>query len=284
VCTDVQTLLVGIIVLARKGGTPSRVSRMQRRAMCIAGAMARRQVRVCVERVMVSAPRRGILTARGDVGRSSTRAAQRAGVAWTQRRAFSGEIMIAVPQMGDSITEGDLGTIFFKVGDTVNMDEVLAEIETDKVTSEVKAPTSGTITAILAEEGDTVTVNQELFTMAAGEGAPAVAPAVAAAAAPAPAAAAPAPPPAAAPAAAAAAPADSHGRSPMIQFRYGHNKLVAVAAAAAGGAASAYSGGGLLIDYKNHVDPQPAVLRAERRRGSAFTEEEIEAFNLGGWD
>eukprot|EP01043_Picozoa_sp_COSAG02_P075953 COSAG02_NODE_15901_length_1132_cov_0.999032_1_plen_232_part_00 len=231
----------------------------------------------------MSAPRRGILTERVDVGRSSMRTgAQRAGVAWVQRRGFSEEIMIPVPSMGDSITEGDLGTIFFQVGDAVNMDDVIAEIETDKVTSEVKAPTSGTITAILAEEGDAVTVNQELFMLAPGEGAPAVA---APAPAPAPAAAPPAPSPAAAPAAAAAAPAaDSHGRKPMIQFRYGHNKLAAMAAAAASGAASAYSGAGLLIEYKTHIDPEPAVLRAERRRGSAFTEEEIEAFNLGGWE
>ena len=68
------------------------------------------------------------------------------------RRAFSEEIMIPVPSMGDSITEGDLGTIFFQVGDTVNMDDVIAEIETDKVTSEVKAPTSGTITAIFSTQ------------------------------------------------------------------------------------------------------------------------------------
>jgi pyruvate/2-oxoglutarate dehydrogenase complex dihydrolipoamide acyltransferase (E2) component len=201
---------------------------------------------------------------------------------WMQRRAFSDEIMIPVPGMGDSITEGDLGTIFFQVGDAVNMDDVIAEIETDKVTSEVKAPTSGTITAILAEEGDAVTVNQELFMMAPGEGAP-----VPVAPAPAPAAAAPAPAPAAAPApvaAAAAAPADAgHGRRPMIQFRYGHNQAAAAAAAMASGAASAFSGAGMLVEYKNHVDPQPEVVRAEKRKGSAFTEEEIEAFNLGGW-
>ncbi len=112
--------------------------------------------------------------------------------------------------MGDSITEGELGTFMFGVGDTVNMDDVVAEIETDKITTEVKAPCSGTITALLAEEGDTVGTNQDLFTIEEGEGrgaeaapaaaAPAPEPAPAAAA-PAPAAAAPAPAPAAAPAA-----------------------------------------------------------------------------------
>lgn len=199
------------------------------------------------------------------------------------RRWFSEELMIPVPPMGDSITEGDLGTIFFQVGDAVNMDDVIAEIETDKVTSEVKAPTSGTITAILAEEGDAVIVNQELFMMAPGEGAPVPStPAPAPAAAPEPAPATPEPAPALA--AAAAPTADGHGRNPMIQFRYGHNKLAAAAAAAATGAASAYSGAGMLIEYKNHVDPDPEALRAERRRGSAFTEEEIDAFNLGGWE
>ena len=201
------------------------------------------------------------------------------GAMMQQRRAFSDEVTILVPGMGDSITEGDMGTIFFAVGDSCNIDDVLAEIETDKVTSEVKAPTSGTITAILCEEGDTVTVNQELFMLAPGEGAPAV---VAAAPVPTPAPAAPAPAAAPAPVAAAAAPAAVHGggRSPMIQFRFGHNKALAAAAAAM--SSGGFSGAGLLSEFANHVDPTPVQLRAEKRKAYAWTEKEIEAFNSGG--
>eukprot|EP01046_Picozoa_sp_COSAG06_P081425 COSAG06_NODE_28587_length_571_cov_2.542373_1_plen_75_part_01 len=72
--------------------------------------------------------------------------------------------------MGDSITEGELGQFMYAVGDAVNMDDVVAEIETDKITTEVKAPCSGTITALLAEEGDTVGTNQDLFSIEEGEG------------------------------------------------------------------------------------------------------------------
>ncbi len=133
---------------------------------------------------------------------------------WSGRHRAFAEVTVVVPSMGDSITEGELGTYMYGVGDAVNMDDVVAEIETDKITTEVKAPCSGTITALLAEEGDTVGTNQDLFTIEEGEGrggdaapaAPEPAPA-AAAAAPAPAAAAPAPAPAPAPAAAAPAPA-----------------------------------------------------------------------------
>eukprot|EP01045_Picozoa_sp_COSAG04_P016323 COSAG04_NODE_1352_length_7118_cov_26.021228_1_plen_140_part_10 len=77
---------------------------------------------------------------------------------------------VAVPSMGDSISEGELGAWLVGEGDAVNIDDVVCEIETDKVTSEVKAPCNGTITALLAEEGDTVETNQDLFTIEEGEG------------------------------------------------------------------------------------------------------------------
>ena len=125
------------------------------------------------------------------------------------------------------------------------------------------------MTAVLVEEGDTVTRNQELFVIMPGEGAPAVA-APAAAAAPTPT---PTPTPAPAPAPAPAAATQGH-RVPMIRFRFGHN-----AVAAAAGAAAAYSGGGSLPEYANHVDPAPAALRAEkwRNKNTELSEEEMEA-------
>mmetsp|Transcript_26737 Transcript_26737/g.32456 ORF Transcript_26737/g.32456 Transcript_26737/m.32456 type:complete len:443 (+) Transcript_26737:74-1402(+) len=107
------------------------------------------------------------------------------------------DVTVAVPEMGDSISEGSLAAILKEVGDSVDMDECVAQIETDKVTIDVRAPTSGTITEILVAENDTVVVGTPVFKMAEGAAAPkAAAPAApAASAAPAaPAAAAPAPP------------------------------------------------------------------------------------------
>eukprot|EP01047_Picozoa_sp_COSAG01_P069556 COSAG01_NODE_10322_length_2193_cov_2.908309_1_plen_292_part_00 len=87
-----------------------------------------------------------------------------------QRRAFSDTVLISVPSMGDSISEGDIGVVNVAAGDVVNADDVLCEIETDKVTSEVTTPVSGTVAEVLVEEGDTVIVNQELFKVTPGEG------------------------------------------------------------------------------------------------------------------
>ena len=67
---------------------------------------------------------------------------------------------ITVPTMGESVTEGTVGTWTKKVGDTVKRDEVLVEIETDKVAIEVSAPADGVLQEIVAKDGETVTPNQ----------------------------------------------------------------------------------------------------------------------------
>lgn len=67
---------------------------------------------------------------------------------------------IKIPEMGESITEATLVSWRKKVGDTVVADEVLAEIETDKVTQELRAPTSGTIQELRKNNGDTVRVHE----------------------------------------------------------------------------------------------------------------------------
>ncbi len=75
---------------------------------------------------------------------------------------------------------------FKKVGDSVTQDEMLCELETDKVSVEVPAPASGVLSEILAAEGATVEAGGKLAVMSAGEGAvaaPAAAPADAAPAA-----------------------------------------------------------------------------------------------------
>jgi 2-oxoglutarate dehydrogenase E2 component (dihydrolipoamide succinyltransferase) len=64
---------------------------------------------------------------------------------------------IRVPTLGESVTEATVGKWFKKAGDAVRADEVLAELETDKVTLEVNAPASGVLAEITVMEGATVT-------------------------------------------------------------------------------------------------------------------------------
>ncbi|KAF7986353.1 hypothetical protein HWV62_35356 [Athelia sp. TMB] len=71
--------------------------------------------------------------------------------------------------MAESITEGTLKTWTKKVGDTVEADEEVATIETDKIDVSVNAPQAGKIVELLANEEDTVTVGQDLFRIEPGE-------------------------------------------------------------------------------------------------------------------
>ena len=66
---------------------------------------------------------------------------------------------VIMPQMGESIAEGTVTKWFRKVGDTVERDEPLLEISTDKVDTEIPAPTSGVLSEIKVQEGETVPIN-----------------------------------------------------------------------------------------------------------------------------
>ncbi|KAF9031717.1 dihydrolipoamide succinyltransferase [Hymenopellis radicata] len=76
---------------------------------------------------------------------------------------------VKVPQMAESITEGTLKSWSKQVGDSVEADEEVATIETDKIDVAVNAPQSGKIIELLASEEDTVTVGQDLFVLEPGE-------------------------------------------------------------------------------------------------------------------
>src|ERR1700675_2859690 len=65
---------------------------------------------------------------------------------------------IRVPTLGESVTEATIGRWFKKAGDAVAVDEPLVELETDKVTIEVPAPSAGTLSEIAAKDGETVAV------------------------------------------------------------------------------------------------------------------------------
>lgn len=80
-------------------------------------------------------------------------------------------IEIRVPAMGESVSEAEVATWNKKVGDAVVAEEVLVELETDKVTLEVLAPTSGVLTEILAADGDVVGPDAVLAVMQEGDAA-----------------------------------------------------------------------------------------------------------------
>jgi 2-oxoglutarate dehydrogenase E2 component (dihydrolipoamide succinyltransferase) len=121
---------------------------------------------------------------------------------------------IRVPTLGESVTEATIGRWFKKAGDAVAVDEPLVELETDKVTIEVPAPSAGTLSEIAAKDGETVAVGALLGQIKDGAAAAAAKPAQASAKAASPA----APPPAAAPAPAVAkAPAADAPLAPSVR-------------------------------------------------------------------
>ena len=107
---------------------------------------------------------------------------------------------IRVPTLGESVTEATIGRWFKKAGEAVAVDEPLVELETDKVTIEVPAPSAGVLGEIIAKDGETVAVGALLGQI--NDGAAGAKPAAAAA------------PAAAKPAAAASAPAPAAKAAP----------------------------------------------------------------------
>ena len=76
---------------------------------------------------------------------------------------------VRVPALGESVTEATVATWFKKAGDQVAVDDMLCELETDKVTVEVPSPVAGTLAEIVAAEG--ATVNAEALLAQINEGA-----------------------------------------------------------------------------------------------------------------
>jgi 2-oxoglutarate dehydrogenase E2 component (dihydrolipoamide succinyltransferase) len=77
-------------------------------------------------------------------------------------------IDIRVPTLGESVTEATIGKWFKKPGEPVAVDEPLVELETDKVTIEVPAPSAGVLSEIIAKDGETVAVGALLGQIAEG--------------------------------------------------------------------------------------------------------------------
>jgi 2-oxoglutarate dehydrogenase E2 component (dihydrolipoamide succinyltransferase) len=93
---------------------------------------------------------------------------------------------IRVPTLGESISEATVGKWFKKTGESVQADEPLVELETDKVTLEVNAPSAGVLSEIAAETGETVAIGALLGQLSGGAAAAVAAQAPATKSAPAP--------------------------------------------------------------------------------------------------
>ena len=183
---------------------------------------------------------------------------------------------VVMPQMGESIAEGTIVRWIKKVGDSVDRDEPLFEISTDKVDAEIPSPAAGVLLEIAVKEGETVPVNSVVATIgAAGEKAAAAAPAAAPADAAVPEAAvgqpdAPPRPPAVEPA---PAPAASNGRpqrsSPLVRrIAKEHGVDIGrISGTGAGGRVTKHD----ILEHLEKGPPSPARLRrgslgGDRRR------------------
>lgn len=75
---------------------------------------------------------------------------------------------VRVPTLGESVTEATVATWFKQPGDNISMDEMLCELETDKVTVEVPSPAAGVMGDIVAQEGSVVSMDALLTTISEG--------------------------------------------------------------------------------------------------------------------
>jgi 2-oxoglutarate decarboxylase len=82
------------------------------------------------------------------------------------RMSVDTTVQVVMPQMGDSVAEGTVLEWHKAEGDSVEVDETIVEISTDKVDAEVPSPASGTVVKIVAAEGDTVSVGSVLCEIA----------------------------------------------------------------------------------------------------------------------
>ena len=80
-------------------------------------------------------------------------------------------IEIKVPALGESVSEASIAKIYKKIGEAVKADELIFELETDKVTLEVNAPSNGNISQLKVNEGDSVKVGDVLAIMSQGSSA-----------------------------------------------------------------------------------------------------------------
>src|SRR5438105_12331262 len=90
------------------------------------------------------------------------------------KSSATGTQQVTLPELGENITSGDLVKILVKVGDRIEQDQPLIELETDKATVEVPSPAAGTVTEILVKQGQNLKVGQPILSLSgSAAGAPA---------------------------------------------------------------------------------------------------------------
>jgi 2-oxoglutarate dehydrogenase E2 component (dihydrolipoamide succinyltransferase) len=189
---------------------------------------------------------------------------------------------IMTPALGESVSEATVARWTKKVGDPVKKDEVLVELDTDKVSLEVSAPSDGVLESINAGEGDTITPGTLLGKISDGAAgakpaaAPAPAPAPKAEPAPAPATVAPAPAPAAPVAKAEAA----QPLAPSVQRIATENKLDTAAIAGTGKDGRITKGDALAALEARAATPAPAAAAPAAPREIHEREERVKMTRL----
>ncbi len=173
---------------------------------------------------------------------------------------------IRVPSLGESVSEATVGKWFKKPGDAVAVDEPLVELETDKVTVEVPAPSAGVLSEILVQPGGTIAVGALLGMIGEGAGAAVPPPKPK----PLPQATAPAPKPAPA-----AQPAVAPVLSPAARKIAEENKLTPAAIPASGRDGRVTKGDVLAAIEARANDPKPVYMPPAGPRPQAAREERV---------
>ena len=187
---------------------------------------------------------------------------------------------LPVPSLGDSISDGTLVEFLKTPGMGVETDEIVAVIETDKVSIDIRSPFAGTVTTLLAEADDTVVVGQAIMALDSDLAAtvesdsPAaienVSPPTSTISNPSPVTiAAPSP----TPSTPVPAPPSNHGRRPSIQFRHGDRATIDALFAPTGGTVTAAP----LSPNDEEFLSLPSMYRR-----LPMTEKEMDLINMGG--
>jgi 2-oxoglutarate dehydrogenase E2 component (dihydrolipoamide succinyltransferase) len=164
--------------------------------------------------------------------------------------------------MGESITEGTITKWLKKVGDSVQRDEPIFEISTDKVDAEIPSPVAGTLSEIKVPEGTTVTINTVVAVIGGAAGKASAAPAPAA----------PAAAPVAAPAAKAAVPASAeteHVRSSPLVRKIAKDNDVDLTQVPGSGASGRITKTDILSHLEGGAKPAPAAAPAAAAKPAA---------------
>jgi 2-oxoglutarate dehydrogenase E1 component len=161
---EISTDKVDVELPAPASGTVSEILVAEGETVTVGQVIAR----IAVGDSSEEQPRDGDGAAEGKASEGASEAPGAAGQPPTDERAAQQTIDVVTPAAGESVTEGTILEWRVQVGDAIEADDTIVEISTDKVDLELPSPASGTLSEILVEEGETVTVGQVIARIAAG--------------------------------------------------------------------------------------------------------------------